>query len=859
MKLPVALPLTSVLLLFCAGEDDNANPVQNQTAAPREVNTIMASGSVHNELGGADLSVFSIHESKAVPADDGEFTVRVSSEGVQALLLSDKQGKIWGLTLSVPEESDCCTIHAFTDSSTALAMLLLSPGIASIDPEAIRERTERLRTCAGFGPLVDFLDQSLRTTSLTDIFSGNAGESMRSRADSLATEVVEQYYQAVQSPLAKYIVDPGRPYLSVSIPDTADPDRTPVTIANKALRYVHVFRKSSSTLASFEMPGRVGVGFGSVLTATLLQPAIFIDTICYSKDREVDYWFYGPGFSSRDYTEFPPDIQAMLDKQNLKLFHTKSFLHYIFFPLIEMFSGVAMGLGKTAEVAANTASALAMTPDGDLLMQQIDSTFELKSGREFAKACIDLSASASSILLSGQMLAGATGLAFFIGNGALFAGMAGGLAFGTFNFTLTSLYYVSLPAKTVIHTTYIDTTAPQDLSGLGVSIATTNEIAIDADSKEIIGEFENQSDMHFTDLHFRIDFLDASGEVASFDQGYVYHTLLPPGYRTPFYFYVYGENAARPWRVRLFGRPTSATADETALKITESTLERILKHNAATDQYENFTLFSMLLHGTGLNLQTNTAALVRSYDEEGEITRFQKNQSFGLYGDPAYALFESSVAVGDTGHYNLLLQAVHTDDDRTLLAQTRRTGKFAAKAVLSGSYDSDRFMNNAIRTVYCGKIVNTGSVPITDLSCWLMLSASSRDAGSTIAAMCIAPGDSAWFMSSVPKEKTGTPRFRLEFTELHGQVVPKKAIDVVIARGADPRTRVATVTNKHQNQIKLYHAAVILRPEGEVRSISRGSSAGSQLASGQSREFSITLPDTLYRLDFAVQAVEDTP
>jgi hypothetical protein len=59
-------------------------------------------------------------------------------------------------------------------------------------------------------------------------------------------------------------------------------------------------------------------------------------------------------------------------------------------------------------------------------------------------------------------------------------------------------------------------------------------------------------------------------------------------------------------------------------------------------------------------------------------------------------------------------------------------------------------------------------------------------------------------------------------------------------------------------RIDVYHSKIIHRPDGGVLSISNGS-IGAKLSSGQSKEYSVTLPDTLHSLEFAVRGLEHSP
>lgn len=108
------------------GENSEAGPL----ASP--------SGSLTaSELGGSSLKVTTAHTaSPAIPTVDGAFTVQTAADRAQLLVATDGAGAARGLAISQPG------VPLIVDaSSTALALVLLSPGLASSDPAEIAEVT----------------------------------------------------------------------------------------------------------------------------------------------------------------------------------------------------------------------------------------------------------------------------------------------------------------------------------------------------------------------------------------------------------------------------------------------------------------------------------------------------------------------------------------------------------------------------------------------------------------------------------------------------------------------------------------------------------------------------------------------
>ncbi|MBD3345657.1 MAG: hypothetical protein GF401_11405 [Chitinivibrionales bacterium] len=844
-----------LLFLGCSGKGDN--PLGGEEEKPLTVQTTTATGTVSSLFGGDSLSVFSVYDPQATVSNDGAFTAAVSQEGAQLVMLRGRENKIRGMTVAMPDARGTISDLHIDDTTTALGILCMSPGIASANIDTIVARTQRLKATASFGPMVDYLHQKLPTISITDMLSGNAGSTIQHEIDSLMLDVVQEYYGVDLSPaLAKFYIEPERKYVGATIPPNADPEKAPVTLQNGGFRYVKVFRKTPTSLESFEMPGATGFSFGSVLTVSMLQPFEYTDTVDFAVNPKVDYWFFGPGFSSRDLVQLPSDIQNIIDQENLEMFYTKTYLLYFLFPFIEMISGVSHVGSKALAKVTQCISQLNQIPNGAYLMNQVYESFQKTTLREFISALTEVTMTfvgMTAVLSSLGLLTPAAAAALQVLG---VVGVGGGLALGVMNLAGAGVLYLGVPASTVVHTSFVDTTAKGDLSAQGVVLVNKKEY-IDptyTSIKEIYGEFENRSTRNFSDLEFRIEFLDSEGNVASYDQGYVHHRILMPGYRAPFYFSIFGDNISRPWRVKMLGRQTTRTADTTTLKIPGSTIERFMRQDYQTKEYSPYTGIDIHVTAPSLSMSSEVVGLACSYDDQGNLIKYHPNQSYA--GGTGEVVFEKIIAVGDTGDFNLLLQSVHTSGDQVYIARTSRTGKLMIVPVVKGTYDSDQFNDSITRTIYYGKLANSGTVPVADLKCYSMHIANTRGTGSSIAARFLAPGDSVWFMTMIKKNEGGTPQFQAEYKEFHEVVVPPSAIAVNITTATDPEKKIIKVTNGHSTSVKIYHASVIRRPDGGVRFISRGSSAGRTYSAGELYEYSVTLPDTLHSLEFVAQAVE---
>lgn len=120
-----------MFLTACSGGGEGP-PTSNTSAS-----TIQVKGTVNSgEIGGTGLTVVSALQDSTSPISGDAYSTTISTAGPQLLLIQDENEVIRGLTFSVKDDLSSSTLPRtlLTDAtSTALALLLLSPGVTPSD------------------------------------------------------------------------------------------------------------------------------------------------------------------------------------------------------------------------------------------------------------------------------------------------------------------------------------------------------------------------------------------------------------------------------------------------------------------------------------------------------------------------------------------------------------------------------------------------------------------------------------------------------------------------------------------------------------------------------------------------------
>ena len=160
-----------VLLAACSGGGGT-------TSSSVTTSTVQAKGTVNSgEIGGANLTVLSAQQETTAPVQGSSYTTTISTSGPQLLFVQDANDVVRGLTFTLnPSASShgTPTIVPADATSTALGLLLLSPGVTPSDWSLAQPVVTALQSLNSFPAFVAFLQANLPTKALPEIVADPA-------------------------------------------------------------------------------------------------------------------------------------------------------------------------------------------------------------------------------------------------------------------------------------------------------------------------------------------------------------------------------------------------------------------------------------------------------------------------------------------------------------------------------------------------------------------------------------------------------------------------------------------------------------------------------------------------------------
>jgi hypothetical protein len=388
------------------------------------------------------LLIQSVHSPDVPVGADGSFTATVSDVRAQLLLATDTDGQLRGLSVSVPGPGTRGPGDFSVDtSSTALAVVMMTPGILTTDKDAAGERALEIASSSSFSQLVSYLDAELATKTLAEV-AGQAEYGAKVQA------CVDEWLTLHLPPRA---VDLGGTrygtWLSVDAKFGPQNHVHRLAMHNSAFRIADVWRRdyaADGTIvntvhsAPHLLDGGEPLGWTSLFDGEAFSPTREVDLIPidFGTATRSEYWFWGPGF----FGEAPPSGIAPRHAEAIG----KSILAYALVPLIEFLADAVL------EVTGGLLDAL-----WDLL-QTADDVFELiedfSVGRlvQALVAVMSLGAALAPVLVSAGLLP-----AVALKVGLLLLILGGAFVFA--NMMIAHGYWTTLPA---IH--HIDVTAHGD-------------------------------------------------------------------------------------------------------------------------------------------------------------------------------------------------------------------------------------------------------------------------------------------------------------------------------------------------------------------------------------------------------------
>ncbi|MFH1842672.1 MAG: hypothetical protein ABIF77_05650, partial [bacterium] len=343
----LALLLASQSLL--AGCSSSTNPQPEPEPEPQSQ---PVDGNVDtNEIGGSELKIISAWADEVSVGGGGDFTVDVSKSGTQLLFAVDNVDSLRALCLSIPtpaaKDSTGLLVNA---SSTAMSLVMMTPGVLVLDPAAAAVRTEEIRALAEFTTLTDLLSAWLTTQCLSTAL---ADQDVAAALDACVTAWVETDGEPGPMRYKSEPVPPdfdGCPNFWAQVTDQEARSYVEITLANQSWRYVTIFRRlldehstpvNPGTHEYFDapMPGATPVGWLCLFQGDCGQPTNWTDHVdftCLSRVASAEYYVHGWGGQAG--IDLPAGMTESEEKRRDRV--VVSTLDYLVLPVLGLFTGI---------------------------------------------------------------------------------------------------------------------------------------------------------------------------------------------------------------------------------------------------------------------------------------------------------------------------------------------------------------------------------------------------------------------------------------------------------------------------------------------------------------------------------------
>ncbi len=311
------------------------------------------------EIGGEDLCVKSVWQESAPAEPEGNFTTTVSAEGAQLLFATDSSGDVRGLTVSIPGADTAQGGHTLTvnATSTAISLLMQTPGILAIDPSVAAARRSQLAALLSFPGLVSALAARLPSQPLREVVTDVTVSNLLSACVNEWRGEHTQLGTAAVDP--DFCNDPGARFrVGLGDATSTDWDDYPLKLSNGGWRWLNVvvrdIRDDGHVLAPTPRPadtnpiaGAIPVSWGSVFTNTFGDPTVELDYANCGPSRMIarsEYWAIGPGWAPSK-IDLPPSLQ------NENQPWGETVIHYLLCPFLDFAAGGSALLDYGPEAA----------------------------------------------------------------------------------------------------------------------------------------------------------------------------------------------------------------------------------------------------------------------------------------------------------------------------------------------------------------------------------------------------------------------------------------------------------------------------------------------------------------------------
>ena len=409
---------------------------------PREIGdtpVVTLTGQVaESHFGPGGAALFGAHNG-ASRVNNGHVTVNSSAVGAQLFFVFDALEQVRGLTIAIPGGAGGARLLPADAGSTATALLLLTPGIASASLTEIEGIVATLHSLNCFPATEQLLRSLLPVYPLRDVVQQQL---VRSQLE----DCVREYLLRVPPAHSKLQLAPthnvqalgSSPYQTSSgaftITRSTGVNPVQVTLANAGWRYVSVWRYApgvAPTQLKAAMSGAIPLSWGSMFAGTLGNPTVISDpAFAASGAGGADYWISGMGLAQS--VDNPPADLPYPGQANLM-----TWIFNIGFPIID----IVFGLNASPQAAVACVQAVANPLiSATQVASSLSAWSAAKTTPEILQTSVDLSVSVVTQL---ALIIENSGAALTVNCGHLTTSSMAGVALkavtsgiGTFNFVM---------------------------------------------------------------------------------------------------------------------------------------------------------------------------------------------------------------------------------------------------------------------------------------------------------------------------------------------------------------------------------------------------------------------------------------
>jgi hypothetical protein len=345
-----AVLLSQTYWLGCSGKNGNGPTGGDDSNGDSEFKpeTVIVGGTVDlEEIGGEGLEVISAWDSSAVAPETGTFEIEISDSAAQFHLVADKDGNARAGAISIPSENGRKNNGLIFDgTSTALALLMLTPGLIAVHTDSAEIRLDEFRNLITFPRLDSLITERIALEPLSAVVQ-----------HPLVVEALDAclYEWRIRAENGEYDKAGKQTsetdFFDVSMHDASNPAAVLFGLINRAPRFVNVYRRAMFSGGGFSPVEPVFTG-GNAMEGVRMRDLLRnpdeamsvkynqADLHCGTDIAQVEYWITGLGKGDIiDQMPASPDLDYSGD---FEIAAAKTFLYYIARPVLSIIFGAVL-------------------------------------------------------------------------------------------------------------------------------------------------------------------------------------------------------------------------------------------------------------------------------------------------------------------------------------------------------------------------------------------------------------------------------------------------------------------------------------------------------------------------------------